>query len=135
MMSQQFFAKLSLFPDWRRSQKWREKKIFEPEKEFLPMVFVSTKPGTDAVKLFTVVIFPVFNYRIGSSDSIFSHVRPFYERALSNVDRSIQISLWVSVAHSSFIEGSHMTKIQPLALPTNNRLGWRGLPWTNTLAF
>jgi hypothetical protein len=22
-----------------------------------------------------------------------------------------------------------------MALPTNNRLGWKGLPWTNTLAY
>jgi hypothetical protein len=41
---------------------------------------------------------------------IFSHVRPFFERAVSNLDRSMHISLWVKVAHSSFIEGSHATK-------------------------
>ncbi len=42
--------------------------------------------------------------------SIFSHVRPSYEWAVSDKDRSMHISLWVQVAHSSFIEGSHTTK-------------------------
>jgi hypothetical protein len=37
-------------------------------------------------------------------------VRPFYEQAVSDLDRSMHISLWVKVAHNSFIEGSHMTK-------------------------
>ncbi len=41
---------------------------------------------------------------------IFSHVRPFYERALSNLDRSMHRSLRVLVVHSSFIEWSHTTK-------------------------
>ncbi len=41
---------------------------------------------------------------------IFSCVRPFYERSVSDLDRSMHRSLWVYVAHSSFIEGSHMTK-------------------------
>ncbi len=41
---------------------------------------------------------------------IFSRVRPAYERAVSDLDRSMHISLWVWVAHSLFIEGSHMTK-------------------------
>jgi len=41
---------------------------------------------------------------------IFSRVQPFYERAASNPDRPMHRSLWVQVAHSSFIEGSHMTK-------------------------
>ncbi len=42
--------------------------------------------------------------------SLFSHVRPFYEQAVSNLDRSMYISLWVKAAHISFIEGSHATK-------------------------
>ncbi len=42
--------------------------------------------------------------------SIFSHVRPFYEQAVSDLDRSMHRSLWVQVAHNSFIEGSHATK-------------------------
>ncbi len=29
---------------------------------------------------------------------------------MSDVDRSMHISLWALVAHSSFIEGSHTTK-------------------------
>ncbi len=41
---------------------------------------------------------------------IFSHVRPFYEQAVSYLGRSIHRSLWVQVAHSSFIEGLLMTK-------------------------
>ncbi len=41
---------------------------------------------------------------------IFSCVRPFYERAVSDLDRPILISLWVLVTYSSFIEGPHMTK-------------------------
>ncbi len=36
---------------------------------------------------------------------IFSRVRPFYEQAVSNLDRSMYISPWVKVAHSSFMEG------------------------------
>jgi hypothetical protein len=47
---------------------------------------------------------------------IFSHVRPFYEWAVSDVDRSMHRSLWVLVAHSLFIEGSHMTKNTASAL-------------------
>jgi hypothetical protein len=45
-----------------------------------------------------------------SRGHIFSHVRPFYEQAVSNLDKSMHRSLWVWVTHSSFIEGSHMTK-------------------------
>ncbi len=41
---------------------------------------------------------------------IFSHVRPLYEQALSDLYRSMHRSLWAQVAHSSFIEGSHTTK-------------------------
>ncbi len=44
-------------------------------------------------------------------------MQPFYERAVSNLDRSVHRSLWVSVAHSSFIEGSHMTKKNGLRFP------------------
>ncbi len=35
---------------------------------------------------------------------------PYYERAVSDLDRSKHRSLWVRVAHSSFIEGSLTTK-------------------------
>ncbi len=45
-----------------------------------------------------------------SRGRIFSCVRPFYERAVSDLDRSMHRSLWVQVAHSSFIEGSLTTK-------------------------
>ncbi len=41
---------------------------------------------------------------------IFSRVHPFFERAVSDLDRSMHRSLWDWVAQSSFIEGSHMTK-------------------------
>ena len=41
---------------------------------------------------------------------ILSHVCPFYEQAVSDLDRPMHRSLWVQVTHSSFIEGSHMTK-------------------------
>jgi hypothetical protein len=41
---------------------------------------------------------------------IFNSVRPFYERAVSNLDRSMHRSLWAYVSHSLFIEGSHTTK-------------------------
>ncbi len=41
---------------------------------------------------------------------IFIHVRPFYERAVSNLYGSMHRSLWVQVAHSSFKERSHTTK-------------------------
>ncbi len=45
-----------------------------------------------------------------SRGCIFSHVWPYYERAVSNQDSSMQISLSVWVTHSSFIEGSFTTK-------------------------
>ncbi len=41
---------------------------------------------------------------------IFSCVRPLYEQAVSDKDRSMHRSLWAQVAHSLFIEGSHVTK-------------------------
>ena len=41
---------------------------------------------------------------------IFSHVRPFHEQAVSNLDRFMHRSLWAKVAHSSFTEGLHTTK-------------------------
>jgi hypothetical protein len=41
---------------------------------------------------------------------IFCSVRSFYDQAMSNLDRSMHRSLWIWVTHSSFIEGSHMTK-------------------------
>jgi len=46
----------------------------------------------------------------GSRAHIFSCVRPFYKRAMSDLDRSMNRSLWVKVAHNSFIEGLHTTK-------------------------
>ncbi len=51
-----------------------------------------------------------FKFVKGSRGCIFSHVRPFYERAVSDLDRSMYRSLWIYVAHSSFTEGSHTTK-------------------------
>ena len=47
---------------------------------------------------------------VGSWGHIFSRVWPFYERAVSDLDWSMHISLWVYVAHSSFIVGLHTTK-------------------------
>ncbi len=41
---------------------------------------------------------------------IFNCVRPSYKWAMSDLDRSMYISLWVYVAHSLFIEGSHTSK-------------------------
>jgi hypothetical protein len=41
---------------------------------------------------------------------IFSYVQPFCKRAVSDLDRSMNRSIWVYVGHNSFIEGSHMTK-------------------------
>jgi hypothetical protein len=41
---------------------------------------------------------------------IFNRIQPSYDRAVSDLDRSMNISLWVWVAHSSFTEGSYMTK-------------------------
>ncbi len=45
-----------------------------------------------------------------STGHFFSHVRPFYEQAVSDLDRSMHRSQLVKVTHSSFIEGSHMIK-------------------------
>jgi hypothetical protein len=41
---------------------------------------------------------------------IFSRVRPFYERVVSELDRSMHRYLRALVARSSLIEGLHMTK-------------------------
>jgi hypothetical protein len=41
---------------------------------------------------------------------IFSCAQPFYELTVSDLERPMHRPLWVWVAHSSFIEGSHMTK-------------------------
>jgi hypothetical protein len=51
-----------------------------------------------------------FTYMNDLRGRIFSHVRPFYELAVSNLDRPMHGSLWVWVTHSTFIEGLHMTK-------------------------
>ncbi len=40
---------------------------------------------------------------------IFSHERPFYERAVSNLDTQISMHRPVQVTHNSFIEGLHAT--------------------------
>ncbi len=53
---------------------------------------------------FQIVTFKLFINRI------LSHVRPFYEQAVSGLDRLMHRSLWVLVAHNSFMEGSHTTK-------------------------
>jgi hypothetical protein len=53
---------------------------------------------------------------------IFSCLQPFYERAVSDLDRPMHRSLWVYVAHSSFIEDSHMTK-NTVPVFTNFTLG------------
>jgi hypothetical protein len=50
------------------------------------------------------------SFFITSTGPYFCHVRPSYEWAMSNLDRSMNISLWLWVAHSSFTEGSHTTK-------------------------
>jgi hypothetical protein len=36
---------------------------------------------------------------MGTEAHIFSHVQPFYEQAVCNLDRSMHIYLWVYVAH------------------------------------
>jgi hypothetical protein len=56
--------------------------------------------------------FPKIGYFFQSSEAVFLVVRkqPFYERAVSYLDRSMHRSLWVYVTHNSFIEGSHTTK-------------------------
>ncbi len=59
------------------------------------------------IKKVMVLIHPLkFNFR----GRIFSCVQPSYEWAVSDLDMSMNIFLWVLVAHSSFTEGSHMTK-------------------------
>jgi hypothetical protein len=54
----------------------------------------------------------------------FSRVRPFYEQAVSNLEWSMRTSLWVYVAHSSYIEGTLMTKNTTfgLAYPTKKKV-------------
>ncbi len=51
-----------------------------------------------------------FLQELDTRGHIFSNVRPFSERAVSDPDRPMHRSLWVLVAHSLVIEGSHMTK-------------------------
>jgi hypothetical protein len=55
---------------------------------------------------------------------IFSHVRPFYEWAVSDLDRYMHRSLWVLVTHSSFIERSHMTKNTASAFRQTAWISW-----------
>ncbi len=45
-----------------------------------------------------------------SRGCIFSHVRPFYEQAVSDLDPKRYMLTPVKVARRSFIEGSHRTK-------------------------
>jgi len=47
-------------------------------------------------------------------------VQPFYEGAVSDLDRSMHRSLWVYFAHGSLIEGSDMTKNMVSGLITVN---------------
>jgi len=49
-------------------------------------------------------------------------MRPFYEQAVSNLDRSMHRSLWAKVAHSSSIEGSQMTKNTASGLKSHEHL-------------
>ncbi len=58
---------------------------------------------------------------------IFSHVRPFYERAVSDLDRSMHRSLCVQAAHSSFIEGWHMAKNMASELVSMSFKIWKSL--------
>ncbi len=55
---------------------------------------------------------------------IFSCVWPIYERAVSNLDRSMHRSLWVYVAHSLFIEGSHTTENTVYEKRIKTMRGW-----------
>jgi len=52
----------------------------------------------------------LLNNIIATRGRIFSRVRPFYEQAVSDLDRSMHRSLWVLVTQSSFMEGSHTNK-------------------------
>ncbi len=64
---------------------------------------------------------------------IFSCVRPFYEWVVSNLDRSMHRSVWVLVAHSSIMEGSHMTK-NTATVPDNAQNTCQELTfWTSLL--
>ena len=77
--------------------------------------FVQFSTNSFLIFMFLISIFNFLSHKallwwVKSRGQIFSHVRPFYERAVSNLDRSMHRSLWVYVAHSLFIEGLHMTK-------------------------
>ncbi len=56
-----------------------------------------------------------------SRGRIFSCGPPSYELAVNNLDRSMHISLWVQVTHSSFIEGLHTTKNTASGPTADNR--------------
>ncbi len=66
-------------------------------------------PSSRSFSLYKIIVW-MFGSDKHSRGRIFSHVRPLYEWAVSDLDRSMHRSLWVLVAHSSFIEGCHMTK-------------------------
>ncbi len=55
-----------------------------------------------------MLFFQLFSH--GTIGCIFSHVRPFYERAVSDLGPQRSMHTPIQVAHSSFIQGSHMTK-------------------------
>jgi hypothetical protein len=70
----------------------------------------SFKKGSHMTKYTATKCFQkIENCKFLTRGHIFCCVRPFCEQALSNLDRPMHRSLWTWVAHSSFIEGSHMT--------------------------
>ncbi len=75
---------------------------------------ITLRPGVPFTKIRMIILRLLFgqgsftykkNTFKSSEDKFFSHVRSFYEQAVIK-----HRSLWVQVAHSSFIEGSHTTK-------------------------
>ncbi len=71
-------------------------------------------------------------YRLINWVHIFSCVWPFYEWAVSNLDRSMHRSLWVWVAHGSFVEGSHTTKnMASGSVFDKSHIRWFDFNWLN----
>jgi hypothetical protein len=75
--------------------------------------------GTAWVSFGLVYIIYIYMYILdkGGSDTTEAVFLFKYDSSMnklvSDLDRSMHISLWVLVAHKSFIEGSHRLKIRP----------------------
>jgi hypothetical protein len=73
---------------WHQTEQWEEYRCFSGTIYF-NIFFVLT-----LLWLFLAGLYSLF-WNLQTRGHIFSHVRPFYEQAVSNLDRSMHRSLWV----------------------------------------